>query len=680
MLNTNRSANESFDIGIDVGGTFTDVVLLGTDGQLEVTKGLSTPSDQSVGAVEAAGGLSLPLAQVRSIVHGTTVATNAILERRGARLALLTTAGFRDVLELQRQERRNIWDLYIRKVEPLVPRHLRFEMLERTAANGEVIDPVDEARLVPVIKAMRDAEVEAVAISFINAYANPANEIAAERYLRDALGIYVVRSSAIAPHFREYERTSTTTISGYVGPKVSNYLDRFGARFGEKGFDGAISVMGSNGGVLPLEITGAHAATTCLSGPAGGVLATQRLAREKKVPNLISFDMGGTSTDVSLIANGEATISTQYQIDGLPITLPMFAIETVSAGGGSIAALDNGGMLQVGPESAGSNPGPACYGRGGQRPTVTDALCVLGLLRPESFLGGRMELMPDAAEQVFETLAQDLAEPVERVAAMVLHLANVKMANAVRLVTVREGHDPRDFALVAFGGAGPLHACAVADEIGVEHVIVPRFPGAFSAFGLLSADLKRDFVKSWPTRLSAVDDTLLRLNLAEFRAEMEPEMTEIAKGRAVIWSWRADLRYAGQASELIVPIDDPATVTVAMLVDRFHAIHRAKFGYDELDAETEIMNLRLTGSIAIETQQLPTLSGRTGTAAQVGRLPSRLPGTADLAFAQRADLAAGDTIAGPAVISEPTATTFVPRGWSLRVDSQGHLDLAKDRG
>lgn len=680
MLNTNRSASESFDIGIDVGGTFTDVVLLGTDGQIEVTKGLSTPSDQSVGAVEAATGLSLALAQVRSIVHGTTVATNAILERRGARLALLTTAGFRDVLELQRQERRNIWDLYIRKVEPLVPRHLRFEMLERTAANGEVIDPVDEMRLASVIEAMRDAEVEAVAISFINAYANPANEIAAERYLRDELGVYVVRSSAIAPHFREYERTSTTTISGYVGPKVSNYLDRFGARFAEKGFDGAISVMGSNGGVLPLEITGAHAATTCLSGPAGGVLATQRLAREKEVPNLISFDMGGTSTDVSLIASGEATISTQYQIDGLPITLPMFAIETVSAGGGSIAALDQGGMLQVGPESAGSNPGPACYGRGGARPTVTDALCVLGLLRPESFLGGRMQLRPEAAEQVFENLAEDLSEPVEKVAAMVLHLANVKMANAVRLVSVREGHDPRDFALVAFGGAGPLHACAVADEIGIGHVIVPRFPGAFSAFGLLSADLKRDFVKSWPTRLSVVDDALLRLNLAEFRAEVEQEMDGIAKGRAVIWSWRADLRYAGQASELIVPIDDPATVTVAMLVERFHAIHRAKFGYDELDAETEIMNLRLTGSIAVQAQPLPTLSPRTGAAVQAGRLPSRLPDDADLAFAQRADLAAGDAIAGPAVIAEPTATTFVPRGWSLSVDSQGHLDLRRDRG
>lgn len=678
MLNTNPSAGRNFDIGIDVGGTFTDVVLLGTDGHIEVTKGLSTTADQSVGAADAAAGLSLPLAEVHSIVHGTTVATNAILERDGARLALLTTAGFRDVLELQRQERRNIWDLYIRKVAPLVPRNLRFEVAERTTATGDVADPLDEARLEAVVKAMRGADVEAVAISFINAYANPANEIAAERYLRSALGVYVVRSSAIAPHFREYERTSTTTISGYVGPKVSRYLDRFGERFGEKGFGGAISVMGSNGGVLPLEITGAHAATTCLSGPAGGVLATQRLAREKEVPNLISFDMGGTSTDVCLIANGEATVSTQYQIDGLPITLPMFAIETVSAGGGSIAALDNGGMLQVGPESAGSTPGPACYGRGGENPTVTDALCVLGLLRPESFLGGRMQLSLEAADRVFASLTEALGEPVERVASMVLHLANVKMANAVRLVSVREGHDPRDFALVAFGGAGPLHACAVAEEIGIAHVIVPRFPGAFSAFGLLSADLKRDFVKSWPSRLSTVEDEVLRRTLLEFRKEVEQEMDGIAKSRPVIWVWRADLRYAGQASELIVPIDEPDTASGATLIERFHKIHRAKFGYDEQDAEVELMNLRLTGSVAVQAQPLPLIAGREAGSAHTGRLPTRLPGEADLAFAQRADLAAGDIIAGPAVIAEPTATTFVPRGWSLSADPQGHLDLRRD--
>ncbi|MFK8251832.1 hydantoinase/oxoprolinase family protein [Ancylobacter terrae] len=670
--------NLTLDIGIDVGGTFTDVVLLGSDGRIEVTKGLSTTHDQSVGAADAAGGLSLPLAGVRSIVHGTTVATNAILERRGARLALLTTAGFRDVLELQRQERRNIWDLYIRKVEPLVPRHLRFEVRERVAANGAIVDPLDDAGLEAVIAALRAAGVEAVAVSFLNAYANPAHEIAAAHRLREALGVYVVRSSAIAPHFREYERTSTTAISGYVGPKVSGYLDRFGARFGERGFDGGISVMGSNGGVLPLEIAGAHAATTCLSGPAGGVLATQRLSREKGMPDLISFDMGGTSTDVCLVSGGEAVVSTQFQIDGLPITLPMFAIETVSAGGGSIAVLDAGGMLRVGPESAGSTPGPACYGRGGTQPTVTDALCVLGLLRSEFFLGGRMKLVPEAAETAFAPIATALGEPVERVAAMVLHLANVKMANAVRLVSVRDGHDPRDFALVAFGGAGPLHACAVAEEIGVRRVVVPRFPGAFSAFGLLSANLKRDFVRSWPIRLSALDEARLRDELTAFRAGVEAEMAAIAKGRPVEWSFRADLRYVGQASELIVPIEHLTAPTIHGLAERFHAVHRAKFGYDERDADVEMMNLRLSGSVAVATPPLPDFPARSGAPVPLGRLPSRLEGAPLLAFAQRDELMAGDAIAGPAVIAEPTATTFVPRGWSMTVDPQGHLDLSRD--
>jgi len=672
------AAGTSFDIGIDVGGTFTDVVLLGADGRIEVTKGLSTPDDQSVGAADAAAGLSLALGGVRSIVHGTTVATNAILERNGARLALVTTAGFRDVLELQRQERRNIWDLYIRKVEPLVPRHLRFEVTERTAASGAIVRPLDEDGLDAVIAALRAANVEAVAVSFLNAYANPDNEIAAERRLRAALDCYIVRSSAIAPHFREYERTSTTTISGYVGPKVSRYLDRFTERFAERGFGGAISVMGSNGGVLPIELAGAHAATTCLSGPAGGVLATQRLAREKELPNLISFDMGGTSTDVCLVAGCEAVVSTQFQIDGLPITLPMFAIETVSAGGGSIASLDVGRMLRVGPESAGSTPGPACYGRGGLLPTVTDALSVLGLLRPEFFLGGRMKLVPEAAEAAFRPLAAEIGEPVEGVAAMVLHLANVKMANAVRLVSVREGHDPRDFALVAFGGAGPLHACAVAEEIGATHVVVPRFPGAFSAFGLLSANLRRDFVRAWPTRLSAIDDERLRRELADFRAAVAGEMTAIAKGRSLAWEVRADVRYVGQASELIVPVDDPAAASLDALAERFHELHRAKFGYDERDAEIEMMNLRLTGWIAVEAPPMPNLAPRSSGAVPVGRIPSRLPGEATVMLAQRADLAPGDGFPGPAVIVEPTATTFVPRGWTMTVDPQGHLDLHRD--
>jgi N-methylhydantoinase A len=659
-----------FDIGIDVGGTFTDVVMIGSDGSVEVTKGLSTSEDQSIGAIDTASALSQPLSHVRSIVHGTTVATNAILERRGARLALVTTRGFRDVLELQRQERRNIWDLYVRKVEALVPRHLRFEVPERTSSAGAIVASLDEEALAKIIDTLRDVRVEAVVVSFINSYANPANEIAAERMLRELLDCYVVRSTAVAPHFREYERTSTAAISGYVGPKIAHYLDRFAQRFADRLFQGSISVMGSNGGVLPLDLTSKHAATTCLSGPAGGVLASQRLAREKGAANLISFDMGGTSTDVCLVANGHAVISTQFHIDGLPITLPMFGIETVSAGGGSIATLDSAGMLRVGPESAGASPGPACYGHGGRAPTVTDALCILGLLRPEQFFDGRMMLSIAAAEAAFQAIADRLQKPLDVVAAMVFHLANVKMANAVRLVSVREGHDPRSFALVAFGGAGPLHACNVAEEIGINHVIVPRFPGAFSAFGLLSANLRRDYLRSWPKRLSSVQGSDLRTVLVDLRTSAEPEMSAIAKGRPIAWEYRADLRYVGQASELTVTLNDGEATRIEELAESFHGLHAAKFGYDERDAEVEAMNLRLTGQVHVDVMPLPKFAPRLG--APIAGPP---PKDASIEFCSRSALLNGDIVSGRAIVTEPTATTYVPLGWQLTVDEQGHLDL-----
>ena len=675
--NVKAATAHTYDVGIDVGGTFTDVVMIASDGQVKVTKGPSTPRDQSVGAVEATNRLDLPLSSLRSIVHGTTVATNAILERKGAVTALVTTAGFRDVLELQRQERSNIWDLYIRKIEPLVPRHLRFEVNERIGARGQIVAPLDEGEIRSLAEILRRSKVEAVAISFINAYANPDHEERAAGILGTLLpSCYVVRSSAIAPHFREYERTSTTTISGYVGPKVAHYLDRFAGRFAEQGFDGTIYVMGSNGGVLPLAMTGAHAATTCLSGPAGGVLATQHLARQKGVANLISFDMGGTSTDVCVVSGQEAVISSRFHIDGLPITLPMFAIETVSAGGGSIAALDPGGMLKVGPQSAGAQPGPACYGRGGERPTVTDALCALGLLRDGQFFGGEMRLDADAARSAFKPVAEAIATSPEDVAAMTLKLANVKMANAVRLVTVREGHDSRDFSLVAFGGAGPLHACNVADEIGIEHVIVPCFPGAFSALGLLSANLRRDYLRAWPVRLAEVSDARLREELIALRRSAEEELNLLAAGRPIEWACHADVRYVGQASELLVPVTSPEHASVAELAAQFHDLHLAKFGYDERDAGIEVMNLRVTGFAVVAVPSMPMMAA-SDSMASAAMQRTLLPGSEECRFADRDDLGSGVELSGPAIITEPTATTFVPPGWRLTVDDWGHLDLRR---
>lgn len=666
----------TLDIGIDIGGTFTDVVKMGSDGSISVTKGLSTPQDQSVGALAAVEKLGRPLAEVRNIIHGTTVATNAILERQGARLVLVTTRGFRDVLELQRQERRNIWDLYIRKVAPLVPREMRLELEERISSDGSIVTPVSADALADLTVRIKALGAEAVAISFINAYVNEEHERIVEDHLHNALpGVFVTRSSHIAPHFREYERTSTTAISAYVGPKLSRYLDRFEDRFAGRDFAGGIFVMGSNGGVLPIGRTSAHAGTTCLSGPAGGVLATQRLAREKGVSNLISFDMGGTSTDVCVIANGAATVSTAFQIDGLPITLPMFAIETVSAGGGSIAWIDAGGMLQVGPQSAGSEPGPACYGRGGTQPTVTDALCLLGLIRPETFFGGALPLAPEAAEATFAALASQLDCTPEETAVMTLRIANARMANAVRLVTVREGHDPRDFALVAFGGAGALHACHVAEEIGINHVIVPRFPGAFSAFGLLSANIRRDFLKAWHVRLSQITEDDLRTEFAALHAQALPEMSTMAQDRAVTWTLHADLRYHGQASELLVPVEGGQSLAPDALAAAFHDQHRAKYGYYEQDAELELINLRLTGWVVVENAPLPDFPVRAAAVPTLTRLRSRWPGNPTLGFCERDELCAGDRLPEGTVIGEATATTFAPTGWTLEVDAKGHFDL-----
>jgi N-methylhydantoinase A len=669
-----------FDIGIDVGGTFTDVVMVGAGGELQVVKGLTTSDDQSIGAVDTVALLKQPMAQLRSIIHGTTVATNAILERRGARTALVTTRGFRDVLELQRQDRDNIWDLFSQKIEALVPRHLRFEIGERIMADGRVAEPMDEAQLASLATQLTEAGAQAVVIAFLNAYANPVHEQRAEALLSAALPeAYVVRSSRIAPHFREYERTSTTAISAYVGPKISGYLSRFRGRFVDRGFVGEIFVMGSGGGVLPLDMAGQYAATTCLSGPAGGVLATTRLAREKALPNLISFDMGGTSTDVCLLADSHATTSTRARIDGLPISLPMFAIETVSAGGGSIASIDSGGLLRVGPRSAGSKPGPASYGRGGQEPTVTDALCLVGLLRAESFFGGRMSLDLKAAEAALAPIAARLGDKPADAAAKVLTIANIKMANTVRMVAVREGRDARDFAIVAFGGAGPLHACQVAEELGITQVVVPQFPGAFSAYGLLSADLKRDYMRTKVTPLSRIDDETLRNWLKELQAEAGTEMAAIASGRPIYWRYQLDLRYAGQASELVVPVANLARLKRSAVIGLFHKQHAEKYGFADRDAEVELVNLRLEGYATVQPPAMPPAEKRRVGEPHGEVHPISLPGAEKCIFLRREELLAGDELEGPAVITEATATTFLPPGWHLTVDKFGCLDLKRHK-
>jgi N-methylhydantoinase A len=668
----------SVHIGIDVGGTFTDAVIVTANGDITVSKALTTPN-QANGAVNSVAQVLNDFSLIETIVHGTTVATNAILERRGATVGLITTEGFRDILEFQRQERRNIWDLFSRKIPPLVPRQLRLEVKERIAADGSVRTVVDEVDARAVIAQLKDARVEAIAVCLLNSYANAAHEEALQKILRDELpGAYTAVSSRIAPHFREYDRMSTTVLSAYVGPKIKSYLADFRSGFKKRAFRGTLLVMGSNGGVLPPEVSIEHAATTCLSGPAGGVLATLRIADDLSIKNAISFDMGGTSTDVSLISRGTVITSARSEIGGLPISLPQIRIETVSAGGGSIASLDSGGLLHVGPQSAGSQPGPACYGLGGERPTVTDAVLLMGLLRSAQFFGGKMLLDHEAAAAAFARLAKSLDTTIVDVAEKIFTIANSKMGNAVRVVSIREGHDPRDFVLFAFGGAGPLHACAMADELGIPRVVIPMYPGAFSAFGLLCAHLRRDFVRTLVKPVNTITADDLKNAFRELTAHSLTSAQELGEGNPA-WHYSADLRYRGQAYEVNVDVR-LQRLSIEKILTAFHRLHRRQFGFSDQAADVEIVNIRALAQLRRQKPVLPSLSAKHR--AHAVEMDSGqifvLGNWRSAHFVSREHLRPGDEKAGPMILEEATATTYIPPGWTFRVHEAGHIDAKRD--
>jgi N-methylhydantoinase A len=669
--------SEGAVVGIDVGGTFTDAVMVAEDGRFRVAKAITTPN-QSLSAVDSVTRLDVDFGSISTIVHGTTVATNAILERKGAAVGVITTEGFRDVLEFQRQERRNIWDLFAAKVEPLVSRRRRLGVVERVGADGKVRTPLDETGARSAIRQLEADGCTAVAVCFLNSYANSRHEETVECILTsEAPELYSAISSRIAPHFREYDRLSTTVLSAYVGPTIKSYMSEFRLRFGERKFDGTILVMGSNGGVLPPEVASDQAASTCLSGPAGGVLASVQVSADMGLPNAISFDMGGTSTDVSLVRKGGAALSTRSEIAGLPISLPQIRIETVSAGGGSIASIDSGGLLHVGPHSAGSQPGPACYGLGGSRPTVTDAAFLMGLLRAAKFFGGELSLDRSASDRAYRALAGQLSTSVEGVAEKVFTIANHKMASAVRAVSIREGHDPRDYALFAFGGAGPLHACAIAEELGISRVVIPMYPGAFSAYGLLCADLRRDFVRSVVTSATMLDDEKLAGMLDDLAERSRVAAAELGKGKTD-WHFQAEARYRGQAYEVTADIAAHEPMLSGLLTE-FHRRHHQQFGFSNPDAEVEIVNLRAIAVLSRLKPRLPGLDRKEKRKGDGDRGQILAGGCwLEARFLSRDDLEPGETGTGPVVIEEATATSYIPRGWRYGVHGAGHIDVMKD--
>ncbi|MCC7274408.1 MAG: hydantoinase/oxoprolinase family protein [Alphaproteobacteria bacterium] len=665
-------------VGVEIGGTFTDLVWLKPDGALATCKVPSTPASIHQAVLDAIAEAGIDLAAVRHVVHGSTVATNALLTRRGVPTGLLTTKGFRDVIEIGTHDRvGSVYQIFYRKPAAPIPRRLIGEVDERVDASGRVLRPLDVEEGWRAAERLIAAGARSIAICLLHSYVNPAHETAlAAEIRRRAPEVTVTASAEISPEFREFERTMTTAVNAFVSPVVDRYVRRLDERLGADGYGGVLQIMQSSGGVMPGEAAGRNAVRMLLSGPAAGVRGAIWFARRNGIADIVTIDMGGTSTDVAIAPGCEPRMTHELVVDDLPIRSPAVDMVTVGAGGGSIAHLDAGGFLAVGPDSAGAQPGPACYGRGGERATVTDAQVVAGLLRPARFFGGKMALQVDRAEAALAAIGVEgsLAE----VSDGVLRTVNNNMASAVRLVSTARGIDPRGFVLVAYGGGGPLHGAMVADEIGIGRVLVPWSPGLISAFGLLVADLSIDLVR---TRFQVLSDATLGPDaVAELAAAAA---TAAAAHGLEPGSWVAeyglDLRYAGQAYELTLWFD-ALPADAARIAAAFQIEHRRRYGYarDSLTVEAVNYRTRIVQKVGGAASPPPPPEGPPPAAeTAVVRFNGKVETTA---FLPRVALPAGFRLIGPAVIEEATATTVVPPGWSARVLPTGDLLLEKGEG
>jgi N-methylhydantoinase A len=685
----------AYRVGIDIGGTFTDGVVVGPTGAIDIFKDLSTPEDPSVGVFSVLGKAAtyydLPpadfLGRIDLLVLGTTVATNTMLEHKGVATGLITTKGFRDSLEMRRGYKPNIWDLSPQRPPMIVPRYRRLGVEQRVDHRGEVITPLDENDARRVIRELRATGVESIAVCLLFSYVNDAHERRlAELIAEEFPEAYISISSEILRQVREYERTSTTVVNAYVGPVVRRYLGRLRAGLAQEGLKNEFLVMQSNGGIMTIAYGSSHAVNAVLSGPSGGAIGGMFLARTLDMPNFIVVDMGGTSFDVTLINEGRYEMTTEGEVGGYRVALPVIDIHTIGAGGGSIAFLDQGGLLQVGPESAGALPGPACYGQGGDKPTVTDANLLLGYLNENYFLGGEIILDKDAAQsavrkQVADPLGLDVV-----IAAYGIHkLTNANMADAIRVMSIQKGHDPRSFALLAAGGAGPAHAARLAQAVGLPRVIVPKAASVFCALGMLESDLKHDYVYTFWDFISRLD--LERLNAQFERLESEGQAALIAEGISpenIYFERDMEMRYEGQHHEVTVRIPSHRLVPddVPEIARRFHETHQRLFMYHEQDADIETVNIRLTAVGRVPKPEIERLSpnGVDPAAALKGTRPvyfEECTGFTDTPVFDGSRLRAqpGAHLTGPAIVEEMTTTTVVIPDWSCRVDAFGNLIL-----
>jgi N-methylhydantoinase A len=677
-------------VGVDVGGTFTDVFVWDEAGQVVTTaKVPSTPEDQSQGFTDGIRQRVAEFAQIATVVHGTTVGTNALLERKGARTGIITTAGFRDVLEMRRRDRPRTWGLW-GMFEPVVPRNLRLEVSERVLADGTIDTPVALDQIAAQTRTLQQAGCEAVCVFFVNGYANAGNEKLAVEVVRSLWpNPYVSAATEIIPEIREFERLSTATLNAYLQPVVSSYLDRLERALKASGAASDVLIVQSNGGVMSVEMAKRFPVRTALSGPAAGVIAARAIARAAGFENVITCDMGGTSFDVSLIADGEAALAAQTAIDfGMVVRTPMIEITTIGAGGGSIAWVDAGGILQVGPESAGSDPGPACYGLGNDRPTVTDANLVLGRINAERPIGGKLDRLDIAAAGA--AIRTHIAEPLDLdmvdAAEAILKVANAKMAGAIRLVSIERGHDPAKFAIMPFGGGGALHAGALMRDVGLGSALVPRFPGVTSALGCVVADMRHDRVQTINRLLPELDCATLAFEMRAVADETQALLDRAGVAfECIDRQFEFDMLYLGQTHTVAVAIDlTEAPLTRENVQQAFDAAYLAAYGRLLQAIPVRVMNYRVAVTGRRPHFDMAVFAPPVGAALADCQTGTRTIHVDDVDLTapvyERLGLPEGSVVPGPAILEQPDTTIFIDPGLAGRVDRFGNVIITRQGG
>ena len=666
-----------YRVSADIGGTFTDIVVEPSDAPVFVGKVPTTPDNPARGVIEGIKNLIPDVSDVEFFVHGTTVGLNAFLERKGERVLLITTAGAKDSYTIARGNRQTLYELRYQKPKQLVPRRDVHEVSGRLSWDGKETTPLASEDFEPIIQKIKDEGINAVAVCFLHAYAHPQHEQAARDILKAALpDVAISLSHEVASEWREYERASSAVMNAYVAPVVQRYLHSLQSELAEMGMSAPVHIMQSNGGVTTAKTASRNPVFTLMSGPVGGTIAGTALSELTGKRNMLCVDMGGTSFDLSLVVDGKANATLETELEGLPLLMSIVDIRTIGTGGGSIAWLE-GGSMRVGPHSAGSIPGPACYGRGGEQPTVTDANLFLGRLGAKSLLSGEMSLDETAATRVIEALADEVKLSPEAFAEGVLAISNAAMADAMRTITVAEGLDPREFSLVAFGGAGPMAAVFLADELDIGEVVIPKFPGTFSAWGMLQTDVRQDLTRSFYMPVEKANATQLQSIYGELEKEGAGSLAQEGIAESQVYHQRsADMRYSGQ--EYSINVDLGVHDDLQTIANNFHQAHAKRYGHSNEKAPIEFVNLRVAAFGSIAKFENP--EGRVD--AQAVRESTRdaiFNGQShETRVVLRDDLPAGAEVSGPVVVEEQSATTIVPPGWTLAVDSR--LNLVIRRG